>query len=339
MRWRMKFGAYCLAVLGVALLWVHAFQTVPPHQRILLPRMPGAQTGSIEAAPGVRGASHPTVTKQPQRHDSSAPAVRPAVGPESLPTGQRHAPPATVRTGEPKSPQPGTPAPGDTAPPDSGGATPPSSAGGPVASAPVEAPPSSPGGGGGSGSGSSGSSGTPVAAPADGGRTTAVVPPVQCPGPDNAVTNASVTVSNGVATATFQIAPGCLSISVSLATYQASSTPPALFKTVSGSFDAGGPFTLSAAVPGCLYDVEITTGTQKLASTNGGASCAPQPPPLPSPPPTPQPPTCDHGGQGDHHDSSGSPAGGTDTRPGWGWGDNNHEHTGPAGDSGHKRSP
>ena len=269
---------------------------------------------------------------------------RPIVVLNTPPTSQTDRSAVFPKTGKPKRPLPGAPASGGSTPPTSpGGTTLPTPSPGPVASPPLETPPSSPSeGAAGGDAGSSGSNSTPVAAPGDGGRTTAGIPPVQCPGAERTVTNASVVVSNGVATATFQIAPGCSGISVSLDTYKASSTPAAPFNTVSGSFNAGGPFTLSAAVPACGYEADLITGGVKLASANGGASCAHPPPPPPSPPPSPtaQPPSCDHGnGRGDEHDDGGRSPGGSDTGSGRDRGDSHHDHSGPAGASGHKGSP
>ena len=392
MRSGLRFGAFGLAALGVASLWVYAFQWVVPAPEALLPRLPGASSGSTEVIPTKRGAGDSAVISQTVQHGSVVQLGRFAVGARTMPTGRTDRPSLPPKRGKPKGSQSGTPAPGGTTPPSSpggttppsspggttppsspggatppsspggatppsspGGATPPSSPGGttppsspggitpptspsgPVAWPPVDTPPSPPSGGygGGGGSGSSGPNGTPT----DGGRTTAGTPPVQCPGSSGAVTNASVVVSNGVALATFRIAPGCSGIAITLGTYQTSSTPPTLFRTVSGSFDAGGPFALSAAVPGCQYEADLMAGNVKLASASGGPSCAPLPLPLP-PLPTPQPPPCSQDtGQGDHHDGGGPPPGGTDTRPGWGWGDNNHDHTGPGGGSGHKGHP
>ena len=348
MRSGVRFGAYGLAALGVGLLWVYAFRSVPPAPKASLLQLPGASGSSTEVIPKRRGVGHSTVTRRTERRSDSL-SGRSVVGLRTPPAGRTKTPPASAGTVRPKGPRSGT-APGGTTPPTKpGGTTPPTSPGGttpptpappgPVTSPPAPTPSSPPTGGdvGGGGSGSPGSNGTPVAAPTDGGRTTAGTPPVQCPGPGGAVTNASVVVSNGVATATFQIAAGCSGVAVLLGTYQASSPQPVLFKTASGSFNAGGPFTLSANVPACQYVVDLMAGSMQLASASGGASCPP--PPQPSPPPTPQPP-CDHGtGQGDHHEGGGPPQGGTDTRPGWGLGDNNHDHSGPGDGHSHKGSP
>jgi hypothetical protein len=349
-RSRLRYAAYGLTALGVAWLWLYAFQSTLPAPKALLPRVPSASSGSIEVIPAVRRAGHSSVAARTVRHGSAVQLGRAAVGATTVPTGRTHIPPLSARTGKPKGPGTGTPAPGGTTPPTTpggttppstpGGTTPPTSPSGPVASPPVDTPPSPPSGGdvGGGGSGSSGSDGTPTAAPTDGGRTTSGIPPVHCASANGAVTNASIVVSNGVATATFHIAAGCSDIAITLGTYQTPSTPPTLFRTVSGSFDAGGAFTLSAAVPTCQYEADLMAGNVTLASASGGASCTPPPQPLPPPPP-PLPP-CDHGtGQGDHPGGGGLPPGGTDTRPGWGWRDNNHDHTGPGGGSGHKGSP
>jgi hypothetical protein len=350
-----RFGVYGLAGLGVAALWVYALQAVLPAPKVLLPRVPGALSGSTEVIPAIRRAGHSSVTAKTVRQGSAAPSERAAVGLTTLPTGRTHGSAVSAKTSKPKRPRPGTPAPGGTTPPTKpggtspptspGGTTPPTSAPGPVAAPPVQTPPSPPSGGdtGGGGSGSSGSKGTPVAAPSDGGRTTAGVPPVQCPGLNGAVTNASVVVSNGVATATFQIAAGCSGIAVSLGTDQTSTSTPSLFKTVSDSFGAGGPYTLSAAVPACQFEADLTAGTVTLASASGGTSCAPSPPPpppAPSPPPTPQPPPFDHGnGQGDHPGDHGQGSSGGNDRSGSADGDGHHDHGGSSAGSGHRGCP
>ena len=387
MRSRSKFGAYGLAALGVALLWIYAFQTVPPDQRIVLPQFPAARNGSTEVVPQAGGGGHRNVTTQVNQHSSAAPLGRRRVVRETSPAAHTLPPAASGKTGRTKGPRPGRTGPGGATPPTSpgatpptspgataptspggataptspgatpptspggatpptspGGATPPTSSPGPVASPPVETTPSSPSSPsaanrGGDVTASTGSNGTPAAEPTDGGRTTAGVPPSQCPGPDKAVTNASVTVSNGIATATFQIAPGCSSILVSLGIYQAS--PPALFKTVSGSFDAGGPFTLSAPLPACQYKADLSSGNQELGSASGGTTCASPPPPPPPPPPSPPPPPpCDHGnGPADRHGDGGQGSSGGSDRSGSQGGDDHHGHGGSPGTSGHKGCP
>ena len=357
-----RFGAYGFAALGVASLWVYAFQAVLPGPKVLLPRVPGASSGSTEVIPGIRRTGHSSVTAKTAQQGSAAPG-RSTDGLKTLPTGRTHGSTVSARTGKPKGPRPGTPTPGEKTPPTqpggatpptepggtsppapAGGATPPTSAPGPVAGPPVQTPPSPPSGGdtGGGGSGSSGSNGTPVAAPTDGGRTTAGLPPVQCPGANGAVTNASVVVSNGVATATFQIAPDCAGIAVSLGTYQASTITPTLFKTVSDSFNAGGPYTLSAAVPACQFEADLTAGNVTLASASGGATCAPPPPPpsAPPPPPTPQPPAFDNGNeQGDHRGDHGQGSNGGNDGSGSGDGDDHHGHGGSSAGDGRKGCP
>jgi hypothetical protein len=336
---------YGLAALGVALIWVFASQSGSPEPKALLP-LPGANSASTVLVPR-NGLGHDLRTTS----RSGRPAISSqasAVALHTLPTSQAPQTGISRPTGKPRRPRPEAPGPGGPTPPASpGGTTTPTTSPDPGPAPPAEpAAPSSPSGGG---TDSPGSNDTPVAAPSEGGgRTTSGVPTLTCPGPARAVTNASVVVANGVATATFQVAPGCSGIPVSLGTYRASPTSPAPFKTASGAFDAGGPFTLSAPVPACLYEADLMTGGVKLASAIGGASCTPPPSPSPPPQPAPQPAPCDHGnGQGDQSGKQDGPNGGEhgssggNDRSGSGGGEDDHrdhDHSGSDDGSDHRGS-
>ena len=120
-RSRLRYGAYGLAALGVAWLWVYAFQSMLPAPKALLPRVPRASSGSIEVIPNVRRAGHSSVAAQTVRHGSAAPLGRAPVGATTLPTGRTHSPPVSARAGKPKGPRTGSPAPGGTTPPSTPG--------------------------------------------------------------------------------------------------------------------------------------------------------------------------------------------------------------------------
>jgi uncharacterized repeat protein (TIGR01451 family) len=125
-----------------------------------------------------------------------------------------------------------------------------------------------------------------------------------------AITHVQVSVSGGTAQATFGVAPGCTGIRVSLATYRASSAnggfPQVFNDSATGVFSAGGPFTLSASVSPCFYQVDlvlgnvithlVSTGNQaadiangtlygnrKLKVVTGGSQSCGSPPPPPPP--------------------------------------------------------
>ena len=103
-----------------------------------------------------------------------------------------------------------------------------------------------------------------------------------------------------MARATFSVAPGCLDIEVSLATYLAPSVaiayPQYLFAsdhpmtTAPQKFNAGGPYTLAAPLPACFWQADLVLGqvidtltvdhlygSRTIVFKNGGAtSCPPR---------------------------------------------------------------
>jgi uncharacterized repeat protein (TIGR01451 family) len=143
-----------------------------------------------------------------------------------------------------------------------------------------------------------------------------------------AATGVQLAVNGGVAKASFGIATGCHGVHISLASYRAPSSnggfPQQLNDSSTGTFDNGGPYTLTAAVAPCYYQVDLVLGAvipvlshdhqdiqvdidngtlygnRKLRVAHGGtASCSTIPPPKPppgnpppgSPPPSSPPPT------------------------------------------------
>jgi hypothetical protein len=175
------------------------------------------------------------------------------------------------------------------------------------------------------------------------------------------VTGATIALTGSVATAVFSVAQGCSDVSVALGVYSVASSGSALLGgTASGSFQPGGPYSLTAPLSSCLYRVELVRGdlpstlaagaygSGELARADGGSAC---PPPTPTPTPTPTPPPtppCAHGpGGGDDGHAAGEVGGQDDaghgpggngsgngndgSRPGWGHGDRNHDHPGPPG--------
>src|SRR5258708_24088050 len=68
-------------------------------------------------------------------------------------------------------------------------------------------------------------------------------------------------ITGSTATGTFSLAEGCKNIRISLASYEAPSAtfglPQTLFDSSTGLFNAGGPFTLTAKVPPCYYQVDL----------------------------------------------------------------------------------
>lgn len=132
----------------------------------------------------------------------------------------------------------------------------------------------------------------------NGGTSSCAAPPPPATCPANAaddVTNASLVIDNGMATGTFDIAPGCKDVRVSLASYKALSAtfalPQTLFDSDTGLFSAGGPYTLHADVPDCYYQVDLVRGPvietltstnlyyeKKLAFSNGGTACTQETP-------------------------------------------------------------
>lgn len=91
-----------------------------------------------------------------------------------------------------------------------------------------------------------------------------------CPAGKAAVLNPSITIEGLMARGTFSIAPGCSGIEVSLATYTAPSVaiayPQFLFDsdhpptTPPQKFNAGGPYTLTARIPPCFWQVDLVLG-------------------------------------------------------------------------------
>src|SRR5258708_30599868 len=71
-------------------------------------------------------------------------------------------------------------------------------------------------------------------------------------------------ITGYTATGTFSLAEGCKNIRISLASYEAPSAtfglPQTLFDSSTGLFNAGGPFTLTAKVPPCYYQVDLVVG-------------------------------------------------------------------------------
>lgn len=137
-------------------------------------------------------------------------------------------------------------------------------------------------------------------------------PPATCPTSGARVIDGGLKIANGLATGTFSIAAGCSGVQVSLATYRTPSAsfslPQTLYQGATGTYGAGGPYTLTAPVPPCFYQVDLVTGpvlpvvdadhlygARKIAFLNGGSPCAPPPPPPPTtstaPAPTPPPPS------------------------------------------------
>src|SRR5258708_2894011 len=107
-------------------------------------------------------------------------------------------------------------------------------------------------------------------------------------------------ITGSTATGTFSLAEGCKNIRISLASYEAPSAtfglPQTLFDSSTGLFNAGGPFTLTAKVPPCYYQVDLVVGDviehltpnhlyvdRKLKFANGVSnSCQPPPPVCPT---------------------------------------------------------
>jgi len=123
-------------------------------------------------------------------------------------------------------------------------------------------------------------------------------PPPPCPSDTAAVVGAGLHIVDGKAVATFSIAAGCTGVQVSLATYRAPaatfSLPQTLYASATGKFDAGGPYTLTAPIPPCFWQVDLVIGpvlpvidsshlygSRKVAWLNGGKPCT-QPPPTTS---------------------------------------------------------
>ncbi len=108
-----------------------------------------------------------------------------------------------------------------------------------------------------------------------------------CPPNTGSIINSSLVLENGVATGIFSIAPGCEDIPVSLVSYKANAPtfqlPQTLFDSVTGTFDAGGPYTLQVDVEDCYYQIDLVFGpvievlsetafygNKKVQAQNGG---------------------------------------------------------------------
>jgi uncharacterized repeat protein (TIGR01451 family) len=79
-----------------------------------------------------------------------------------------------------------------------------------------------------------------------------------------AANHVTLTVTGGVATATFEISAGCVGVHVSLATYQANGPaggfPQTFNASATGFFSEGGPYTLTAAAGPCNYQADLVLG-------------------------------------------------------------------------------
>ena len=84
-----------------------------------------------------------------------------------------------------------------------------------------------------------------------------------------AVINAHLSLGSSAATATFSIAPGCTGIVVTLASYT-NPDPQALFDSATGTFNAGGPYTLTVNRPTCSFQVDLITGPAPSTSPRTG---------------------------------------------------------------------
>ena len=126
-----------------------------------------------------------------------------------------------------------------------------------------------------------------------------------------AVTHVQLSVAGGIATASFGIAPGCSGVEISLATYRASGSnggfPQQYNDSSTGSFSAGGPYTVTVPVAPCYFQADLvlggvithlaSTGNQQAdiangtlygdrklrVATGGTQSCGSGPPPVVTP--------------------------------------------------------
>jgi uncharacterized repeat protein (TIGR01451 family) len=129
-----------------------------------------------------------------------------------------------------------------------------------------------------------------------------------CPAGAAAVLSPTLTVSGGVATATFSIAPGCEGITVSLASYKTPAAtfavPQTLADAAGGSYSSGDAPPLTVTVPDCFYQVDLVLGTtiptitnstvygtRKILFENGGSQKCGTTPPITPPQPPSNPPT------------------------------------------------
>jgi hypothetical protein len=119
-----------------------------------------------------------------------------------------------------------------------------------------------------------------------------------CPSGKAAVLRPTITIEASMARATFSIAAGCSAIEVSLATYMAPAPTIAYPQYLFGSdhpptappqrFNAGGPYTLTAPMPACYWQVDLVLGqvietltttqlygSKTIAYRNGGTVSCP----------------------------------------------------------------
>jgi hypothetical protein len=117
------------------------------------------------------------------------------------------------------------------------------------------------------------------------------------------VTNTSLSVGSASATGTFSVAAGCPGIRVTLASFTKPGNtmfPQDLFASSTGIFAAGGPYTLSVALPSCFFQVDLIRGTVPNQLTDfhppggvavrwafgGTTACGTTPPPVTTTSPT-----------------------------------------------------
>jgi len=82
------------------------------------------------------------------------------------------------------------------------------------------------------------------------------------------VTNTSLSVGSASATGTFSVAAGCPGIRVTLASFTKPGNtmfPQDLFASSTGIFAAGGPYTLSVALPSCFFQVDLVRGPCRIS--------------------------------------------------------------------------
>ena len=119
-----------------------------------------------------------------------------------------------------------------------------------------------------------------------------------CPTGKAAVVGPTIMIEGSVARANFSIASGCSGIDVSLATYTAPAPtiayPQSLFASdhppaaLPQKFNAGGPYTLTAPLPACYWQVDLVLGqvidtlteghlygSRTIAFRNGGTVSCP----------------------------------------------------------------
>lgn len=126
-----------------------------------------------------------------------------------------------------------------------------------------------------------------------------------CPASGAVTPNGDITVSGGVATASFTVAAGCTIPQISLVSYQAPSATydestadqQVRFQEVSESNVTAGTYTLQIAIPDCFFQVDLVTGppieklgpagsdnfygkqNRLIVGMNGGTQACAAPPP------------------------------------------------------------